>query len=133
MKFLLFTDGGSRGNPGPSGAGAVLCQPDGAVVAKAQKFLGAGTNNEAEYAALILGLELALENGATDLSVFMDSKLVAAQMSGDWKIKKPEMRALWERAQLLAQKFSKINFRQIPRERNTAADALANAAMNVGK
>jgi broad specificity phosphatase PhoE/ribonuclease HI len=131
VKVLMEADGGSRGNPGPAGYGSVVFTADrGAVLAEAKQAIGRATNNVAEYRGLIAGLEEAVALGATDVAVQMDSKLVVEQMSGRWKVKHPDLIELNRQAQAVASKFERINYRWIPREKNSHADRLANEAMD---
>lgn len=130
MRLTLYADGAARGNPGPAGAGAVLLDDDGAVVAEIARSLGHATNNVAEYTALVLGLEEARRRGVTDLEVRMDSLLVVQQMRGLWRIKHPRLKPLALRAKELLAQFAKPSIGHIPRERNTLADALANRAID---
>lgn len=127
-------DGGSRGNPGPAGYGAVVRDGvSGAVLAERAGFLGVATNNVAEYNGLIAGLEAALAlDPQASIAVHMDSKLVVEQMSGRWKVKHPDMKPLATRAHELIRN-AEVTFTWIPRERNKAADALANEAMDSRK
>lgn len=130
-RVVVQADGGSRGNPGPAGYGAVVFAADGAtVLAERAAALGRATNNVAEYSGLIAGLEAALELGAGAVAVQMDSKLVIEQMSGRWKVKHPDMKPLAARAAALAARFAQASFTWIPRERNAHADRLANEAMD---
>ena len=94
MKFTLFSDGAARGNPGPAAAGAILRNLKKEEVAAISKFLGKATNNQAEYAAVILGLEKALEFNSTEIEIFLDSKLVVEQLAGRWKIKDLKLKKL---------------------------------------
>jgi probable phosphoglycerate mutase len=131
MKLIIEADGGSRGNPGMSGAGAVVIDAaTGNIVREISQAVGIATNNVAEYSALIFALEAAFEiDPAADIVVRMDSKLVVEQMSGRWKIKHPDMLSLGARVQqLIAGKD--VEFVWIPREQNILADALANKAMD---
>jgi probable phosphoglycerate mutase len=128
---VIEADGGSRGNPGPAGYGAVV--KDAAtdeVLAERKESLGVVTNNVAEYNGLIAGLAAAAELGASTVDVRMDSKLVVEQMSGRWKIKHPDMQPLAERAKELAAGFSRVKYEWIPRAQNSHADRLANEAMD---
>ena len=131
-KGFLFTDGGSRGNPGIAGAGAVLYDEKKKKIASQKMSCGIQTNNFAEYSGLIMGLELALTNGITDLVVFMDSKLIVEQMSGNYKVKNIGLKPLFERAKSITENFVEISFQHIPREKNKEADKLANEAMDLG-
>jgi broad specificity phosphatase PhoE/ribonuclease HI len=131
MRVLVQADGGSRGNPGPAGYGAVVLAADtGATLAERKAAIGVDTNNVAEYQGLIAGLAAARELGATDVEVQMDSKLVVEQMSGRWQVKHPSMRPLARQAAELAAGFDRIRFEWIPRARNSHADRLANEAMD---
>ncbi len=131
MKVLIEADGGSRGNPGPAGYGAVVLTADRAtVLGERKQAIGMATNNVAEYRGLIAGLTEAVELGATEVAVSMDSKLVVEQMAGRWRVKHPDLIELNREARALAARFEHIAFKWIPRERNTHADRLANEAMD---
>ncbi len=131
MRVIVEADGGSRGNPGPAGYGAVVLDPrDEAVLAERSEGIGVATNNVAEYQGLIAGLRAAIDLGATDVEVRMDSKLVVEQMSGRWKIKHPAMQPLAREAAGLVRRLGSVQFGWIPRERNKRADRLANLAMD---
>lgn len=130
LRVRMEADGGSRGNPGPAGYGAVVRDGDGEVLLERYGSLGVTTNNVAEYTGLIEGLRAALELGAGQVDVRMDSKLVIEQMSGRWQIKNPGLRPLAAEAAALVKRFDAVTFDWIPRERNKAADALANKAMD---
>jgi ribonuclease H / adenosylcobalamin/alpha-ribazole phosphatase len=131
MKVIVEADGGSRGNPGPAGYGAVVWSDDhGIVLAEDKQAIGRATNNVAEYRGLIAGLEEAAKLGATDVDVFMDSKLVVEQMSGRWKVKHPDMAPLHQQATALSARFDHITYGWIPRAKNSHADRLANEAMD---
>ena len=134
MRVIVEADGGARGNPGPAGYGAVVRDPEtGEVLAERFAAIGLATNNVAEYSGLIAGLEAAAEVGATQVEVRMDSKLVVEQMSGRWQIKHPGLRPLAAQAAALVKRFDQVSYGWIPRERNRAADALANQAMDAAK
>jgi ribonuclease H / adenosylcobalamin/alpha-ribazole phosphatase len=125
-------DGGSRGNPGPAGYGAVVRDAaTGEVLAEVSDSLGRATNNVAEYSGLIAGLgaAAAIAPGA-DVEVRMDSKLVVEQMSGRWQIKHPAMRPLAAKARETAGAFGRVSYTWVPRSRNAHADRLANQAMD---
>lgn len=130
MKAILYSDGASRGNPGPAGAGAVLLDGDGRVIAELTKFLGVTTNNVAEYEGFIIGLEEAKRRGVDDLDARMDSKLVVEQMRGRWKIKHPNMKPLALKAGALFATFPTRTIAHVPREENSIADALSNRAID---
>ncbi|WP_026189251.1 bifunctional RNase H/acid phosphatase [Salinispora mooreana] len=128
---VVEADGGSRGNPGPAGYGAVLRDPGtGEVLAERSAAIGTATNNVAEYRGLIAGLEAAAELGAAEVEARLDSKLVVEQMCGRWQIKNPGLRPLAAQAAGLVGQFAAVRFTWIPRNRNRHADALANAAMD---
>ncbi|MGE2715954.1 bifunctional RNase H/acid phosphatase [Mycolicibacterium litorale] len=131
MKVIVEADGGSRGNPGPAGYGSVVFSADRtSVLAESKQAIGRATNNVAEYRGLIAGLEEAVNLGATDVAVAMDSKLVVEQMSGRWKVKHPDLIPLHQQARTLAQRFDRVTYSWIPRARNAHADRLANEAMD---
>lgn len=137
MRFTIFGDGGSRGNPGPAGSGAVIKNEAGEIVGKVSEFLGTTTNNVAEYTAVIRALELLLqmlEGKAKEAEVFvsMDSMLVIRQMKGEWKIKHPNMQPLAARVHELARQFGSVSYEHVYREYNKEADKLANEAMDRG-
>ncbi|WP_197321431.1 bifunctional RNase H/acid phosphatase [Saccharomonospora sp. NB11] len=131
MKVVVEADGGSRGNPGPAGYGAVVRDPvSGEVLAERQDGLGVATNNVAEYTGLIAGLEAAAELGASTVEARLDSKLVVEQMSGRWKIKNAALQPLALRARELASGFDRVTYTWVPRAKNAHADRLANEAMD---
>jgi ribonuclease HI len=129
-RAVLYADGACRGNPGPAGSGAALVDEDGHVVAEAVKFLGHGTNNVAEYTALIIGLEMALKHEVEDLEVRMDSKLVVEQMNAKWRVKDAKLIPLAARARALLARIPTVRIRHIPRDQNAIADLLANRAID---
>jgi ribonuclease HI len=133
VKLVLYADGAARGNPGPAGAGAVLYDERGKVVAELARPLGRATNNVAEYSALILGLEEAERRGATAIDVRMDSLLVVQQMRGLWRIKHPGLMPLALRAGALLASFKQRDISHVPREQNAAADELSNRAIDEGE
>ncbi|WP_342318147.1 bifunctional RNase H/acid phosphatase [Corynebacterium mayonis] len=131
MQVKMFTDGGSRGNPGVAGSGSVVYGPEGDILAEDAFVVGQkASNNVAEYTGLVRGLEAAAALGATEVDVYMDSKLVVEQMTGRWKIKHPDMQKLATAARTLAQKFDKVTYSWVPRAENTKADELSNLAMD---
>jgi len=130
VKVIVEADGGSRGNPGKAGYGAVVRSPDGAVLAEVSAALGVTTNNVAEYSGLVAGLKAAADLGADEVEVRMDSKLVVEQMAGRWKIKHAGLRPLAAEAAQLVQRFKAVRFEWVPREQNSHADRLANQAMD---
>ncbi|MGC3997823.1 MAG: ribonuclease HI family protein [Anaeromyxobacter sp.] len=126
----LYTDGAARGNPGPAGAGAVIVNADGHIMAKVGKFLGESTNNVAEYMGLILGLKRAKAMGIKELEVLSDSELLVKQLAGDYAVKAEHLVPLHQEAQQLIQAFQWIQVRHIPREENAQADAMSNRAID---
>ncbi|MGF1427298.1 bifunctional RNase H/acid phosphatase [Kitasatospora sp. LaBMicrA B282] len=133
-RFVVEADGGSRGNPGPAGYGAVVRDGDtGQIIAEAAEYIGRATNNVAEYRGLIAGLRAAhaIDPTAT-VDVRLDSKLVVEQMSGRWKIKHPDMQPLAAEARTVFPR-GQVGYSWIPRERNKEADRLANEAMDAGQ
>jgi ribonuclease H / adenosylcobalamin/alpha-ribazole phosphatase len=131
-RLIIQADGGSRGNPGTAGYGAVVLDAvTGEVLAEVSEAIGHATNNVAEYSGLVAGLRAAgkLAPGAP-AEVRMDSKLVVEQMSGRWKIKHPDLRPLAAQASQAARALGRVTYTWVPRERNTHADRLANAAMD---
>ncbi|OBI66875.1 bifunctional RNase H/acid phosphatase [Mycobacterium sp. E796] len=131
MKVIVEADGGSRGNPGPAGYGAVVRTADrSTVLAETKQAIGVATNNVAEYRGLIAGLDDALQMGATEVAAFLDSKLVVEQMSGRWKVKHPDLIELHAQARKLASRFDRVSYAWVPRAQNSHADRLANEAMD---
>lgn len=135
--FVIYTDGGSRGNPGPAGAGAVVTDDTGVVLKEAHRALGTMTNNEAEYHAVILGLETIKKAvgkaraGAAQIEVRLDSELVAQQLSGQYQIKEASLQLLFMKIwNARVATFPHLTFTPIPREKNRRADWLANRAMD---
>ena len=122
VKVIVEADGGSRGNPGPAGYGAVVWSADRrTVLAESKQAIGRATNNVAEYRGLIAGLEEAAKVGATEVDVSMDSKLVVEQMSGRWKVKHPDLTPLHRAGQgAVATTFDRITYAWIPRAKNCA-------------
>ncbi|WPB79525.1 ribonuclease HI family protein [Archangium violaceum] len=126
----LFSDGAARGNPGPAGAGAVLVDPEGRVVARLGRFLGVQTNNYAEYMGLLLGLKHARSLGVKELEVLADSELLIRQLQGRYQVKSPTLRPLYEEASELLEQFSRVRLTHVPREKNKAADEMSNRAID---
>ncbi|MBN1353803.1 MAG: ribonuclease HI family protein [Candidatus Omnitrophica bacterium] len=133
MKNLsIYVDGGSRGNPGPSGIGVVILDSKGKKVKEFKKYIGISTNNVAEYNAVIYGLQEALIEKAESVTLYMDSELVVQQLNGDYRVKSNELKPLFEQALHLMSGFKKIEITHIPREKNSEADKLVNKAINLG-
>ncbi len=133
-ELVVHTDGASLGNPGPSGAGAVVTTPDGVHVASVHEHLGRATNNRAEYEAVRLGLETALTYGARRVTLRMDSELVARQLTGRYKVKNRNLMNPFFRVKALMAEFEDVKIESIPREQNGEADRLAGmGARDTGK
>ena len=133
MHCLIRTDGGARGNPGPAGIGVVIEDADtGEVIEEHAKYLGRATNNQAEYKAVLLGLERCAELGAKEVDVLADSELLVKQANGEYRVKNVELARLFLQLRNLEQSFKHVRYRHVRREQNKAADALANKAMDQG-
>ncbi len=130
--YTAHCDGGSRGNPGPSGYGAVVEDPQGAVVARLSEYLGKQTNNFAEYSGLLAVLRWAIENRVQQLRVVSDSELMVKQMKGAYKVASPGLKPLWEEAKRLAGRLDRFQMTHTLRGGNKLADQLANDAMDRG-
>jgi len=130
-KIEIYVDGGSRGNPGPSGVGVVILDASGKRLKEISKYIGEATNNIAEYNALLYGLEEALILRADDIVVNLDSELVVRQMTGDYRVKDPGLKPLFERAMNMLKSFKDFEIRHIEREKNKDADKLVNRAINL--
>ena len=129
MSHKLFTDGGARGNPGPAAVGGVLYDGD-KEIDNLSECIGEATNNQAEYKAIIAGLEMAVKNKITELDCFLDSELVVEQLNRKYKVKDKDLAKLFVKVWNLGLKFKKISFQHIRREKNKAADALVNKALD---
>jgi len=133
-RVIVEADGGSRGNPGPAGYGALVRDADtGAVLVERNEAIGVETNNVAEYRGLIAGLSAAAELGAERVAVRMDSKLVVEQMAGRWQVKSPGLRSLARQAAELRSKFVEVTFTWVPRAQNKHADRLVNEAIDAAE
>lgn len=132
MHLVIRTDGGARGNPGPAGIGVVIEDETGKVLEEHAKFLGVKTNNQAEYAAVILGLERAKHLGADSVEVVADSELVIKQANGEYKVKHVNTKPLYAQMRALVLQIGSVKFRHVKRAENTHADALSNKAMDEG-
>lgn len=130
QRIRLYSDGAARGNPGLAGAGAVLVEPSGQVVDRIGKFLGAQTNNYAEYMGLIIGLTRAQELGVREVEVFADSELMIRQLGGRYQVKSASLRPLYEEALKRLNAFERVKLVHVPREMNRAADEMSNRAID---
>lgn len=129
MPYSVYTDGGARGNPGPAASGFVIYD-GGEIIAREGKYLGIATNNQAEYNAILLGLEKAHNLKITELDCFLDSELVVKQLKLEYKVKNKDLAAIFIKAWNLSKKFKRIRFHHIPREKNKVADALVNEILD---
>ncbi|MCP3104885.1 ribonuclease HI family protein [Myxococcus sp. K15C18031901] len=129
-RLRVYSDGAARGNPGPAGAGAVLIDPAGHVVARLGRFLGTQTNNYAEYMGLLLGLKHARTLGAREVDVFADSELLIRQLGGRYQVKSPTLKPLFDEARRLLEGFTRVKLHHVPRARNAEADEMSNRAID---
>ena len=129
-RVLVWSDGAARGNPGLAGAGVIIKDEHEQKLESFGRFLGRATNNQAEYRALIEGLQAVKRHRPESVTVRMDSELVVRQMNGDYRVRHPELLPLYARAVELAAALPGIKFVHIPRERNPGADELANIAID---
>jgi ribonuclease HI len=129
-KVIIYTDGAARGNPGPAGIGVVIKDENGPILEKISRRLGITTNNQAEYQAIIIGLEKAISLGVKNVVVKSDSELVVNQINGHYKIKSTALRPLYQRVVQLIGSLESFSISYIPREQNAAADGLANKALD---
>ncbi|MGD8451574.1 MAG: ribonuclease HI family protein [Phycisphaerae bacterium] len=130
MGLIIHVDGGSRGNPGPAGAGVRIAAADGTLIFEGAYYLGRQTNNAAEYHAVIRALTRAQQCGDPQLTVFSDSELLVRQITGEYEVKSPNLIQLYRQVQLLLLRVPNWSFRHVRREENTRADELANLAMD---
>lgn len=130
FNYRLYSDGACRGNPGLGGAGAVITDEDNRIIWEGKEYLGQCTNNIAEYRALILGLKGALDCGCLKLEIFLDSELLARQISGVYKIKNEKLKILMQEVRRLLASFSAVRIHHVARRHNTHADRLANLALD---
>jgi ribonuclease HI len=130
--IVAYCDGGSRGNPGPAGFGVYIQDSTGTVLAELSQYLGARTNNFAEYSALLAALEFAITHGHKSLRVISDSELMVKQMKGQYRVNSPELRPLYEEARRRIPQLEHFQIQHVLREKNRHADRLANLAMDRG-
>ena len=129
--MYLYTDGGSRGNPGPSGIGVIILDSRHKKVKEIFSYIGEATNNVAEYRAMIAGLEAALELKATELIIHTDSELMMRQLNGEYRVKDANMKILFDRSLALLKRLDSFEIRHIVRAKNREADKLVNKAINL--
>ncbi len=130
--MLIWVDGAARGNPGPAAISAVIKDEQGATLARISQRIGKTTNNQAEYRALIAALEKAVQLGARRVSVYSDSELVVRQITGRYRVKKAELKPLFQKVTQLQSRLESFSISHIPRCQNTEADRLANEALDQG-
>ena len=135
MRLILFTDGGARGNPGPAAAGGIVTDEEGNVLDSFSRYLGVCTNNAAEYRALIEGLtrtrRICTAAPCGEVEVRMDSELIVKQMRGEYRVRHPQLKPLYEEARALVRAFPcPVAFVHVPREENATADRLVNEALD---
>ena len=128
---IAYTDGGSRGNPGPAGYGVQIVNgTDGTLIAELREALGTTTNNVAEYRALLAALGWAVANSVAHLHIRADSELLVKQMRGEYRVKHPGLQPLYEEAKTMCRQIGRVTFEHVRREQNKEADRLANEAMD---
>jgi ribonuclease HI len=130
QKVVVHVDGGARGNPGPAAVAAVASDPGGEPLAERNAFIGEATNNVAEYRAVLLGLELARELGASEVEVVNDSELVARQIGGEYRVKHAGLKPLYLETMKALREFDSWSVRPVRREGNVRADELVNEALD---
>ena len=130
MKLIIYTDGGARGNPGPAGLGVYITDGDGKVLKEHSRYLGAQTNNYAEYMAIVDALTHAKELGADEVAMRMDSELAVRQLNGIYKVKNAALAILFMQVHNLRLSFRKVTFTHVRREQNMHADRLVNVAID---
>jgi len=126
----VYSDGAARGNPGPAGAGAVVTDLNGKVLARLGRYLGKQTNNVAEYQGLLLGLQRAQQMGAREIEVRADSQLLIRQLKGEYRVRHPGLKPLHAEATRLLQGFERVELTHVPREENALADEMSNRAID---
>lgn len=130
QKLVIYTDGGSRGNPGPGASAFVIYDEKNKLIEKDGKYLGKTTNNQAEYQAVILALNRAKDVGAKEIKFFLDSELVVKQLNREYKVRDADLAPLFLKIWNLSLSFKKITYKHIPRERNKEADAMVNEILD---
>ena len=130
MRLTVHVDGGSRGNPGPAALAAVISHDGGEIVDRAKQVIGRATNNVAEYRALLLGIERALEHGASELDLVGDSELVVKQVRGEYRVKDDGLKPLHAQVRAALAPVGEWSIRHVRREQNAEADRLVNEALD---
>jgi len=131
-RLKIYSDGGARGNPGPAAAAYLILTDTGEVLKAGSRYLGKRTNNQAEYEALIFALETAANLGAEEVLCHLDSELVGKHLTGEYKVKNPELQKLWNRTQQLKRCFKNVTFVNVPRTNSyiVRADSLVNEILD---
>ncbi|PIT90665.1 MAG: hypothetical protein COU22_00915 [Candidatus Komeilibacteria bacterium CG10_big_fil_rev_8_21_14_0_10_41_13] len=129
-KIKIYTDGGARGNPGPSACGVVIKDMSGNVLARHNRYLGERTNNQAEYEGVILALEKIKDIGAKEIEFYLDSELVVKQLKGEYKVKDLKLQSLFVKIWNESRKYKKITYQHVPRQQNKEADRLVNQELD---
>jgi ribonuclease HI len=129
-KIKIFTDGGARGNPGPAAIGLVIKDENNKILKEFSEYIGKATNNQAEYRALIKGLELAKGFKPSEVICYLDSELLAKQMKQEYKVKDKDLQPLFIKAWNAAVRLKKVNYQHVPRELNKEADKLLNLELD---
>ncbi len=132
-KVSIYTDGGSRGNPGTAGIGIIGYNENNDIVFKISQYIGKQTNNVSEYKALVRALEIVVEKEIKDIEIFMDSQLVVRQIKGEYKVRNERMKPFYEMAISLIRNIDNFNINHVKRSENSEADKLANEAMDSKK
>lgn len=130
MDLIIYTDGGSRGNPGKAGVGLVLYDAQLNLLEQVHKYIGTKTNNEAEYTAVLFGFTLAEKFKPTSIAFYLDSELIVKQLTGKYKIKNDRLLEFATKIKDLQKKYAKVTYTHIPREKNKLADKLVNLALD---
>lgn len=130
MKLIIYTDGGARGNPGPAAAGVMIIDVGGRVLKEYSQYLGEATNNQAEYEAVILGMQKAKQLRAKSIEIRTDSELIGYQLMGRYKVKDIDLQPLFIKAWNLMRDFEKVEIKLVPREQNKKADKLVNQELD---
>lgn len=131
MKIFTYTDGGARGNPGPAAIGVVIKNQGHETIKEVGLYIGEATNNEAEYQALIRGIEEALEKKADEITCILDSELIVKQLNGMYKVKNPRMKKFWLRVKELEANFERVIYKHVERKENKEADKLVNQVLDL--
>ena len=132
-KVHVYSDGGARGNPGPAAIGVLICTPEGEALQEHHEVIGESTNNVAEYTAVMVGLEIAKGLGAEEIDYFLDSELVAKQLTGQFRVKAPHIQTLFKQVRGKVECFKRVKFSHVPRTHDKIryVDRLVNQALNL--